>query len=432
MSIFVRDKNYYLKYEKYLAPFAQKNCGFAITRINPNDPDSEPKLEGERTPFQLDRDKILHSRAFRRLMHKTQVLTITKGDHYRTRLTHVLEVSQIARSMAKLLGVNEELTEAIALGHDLGHTPFGHIGERTLHRIISGKEPISGGTIEFGGFKHNFQSVHIADNLEQWSLDDTGFNLTLAVRDGILKHTDLKFDGSIVQYPELKLLSFESDIPFTLEGQIVKLSDDIAQTTHDLEDGFRLGIIKVNHFIDYPLIEKVCNKVDISVDDLKSYDSRQLRSCLIGPMVGLLIHDSVAATIDNIKQNYPDGNYPEKQDKMVVSFSKTIDDDRKQLTKLIKELFITSMEVSTMDGRAEHIIKNLFSAYWEKPAQLPDLILKKYFSKKGIKTFSRIELRKHISQMHKDPCFARAVCDHIAGMTDNYAFSEYKKLYMPE
>jgi dGTPase len=432
MEFVLRDKDYYLKLEENLSPFAQRNTGLAIKRINPDDPECKPILEGERTPFQLDRDKILHSRAFRRLMHKTQVVTITKGYHFRTRLTHVLEVSQIARSIAKLLGVNEELTEAIALGHDLGHTPFGHIGERTLNFIISGKELIGEHSINFGGFKHNFQSVHIADNLEQWSMDDTGFNLTLAVRDGMLKHTGLTYDDKIVKYPELKLLTFDSDIPFTIEGQIVKISDDIAQTTHDLEDGYRLGIIKAEDFAPYPLIEEVCSKLDITATKLKSFDTRQLRCCIIGPMVGHLIHDCVSATVKNIEECYPDNKYPEKHVNKLVTFSNKVTNDRKQLAKLVTELFITSMEVSTMDGRAEHIIKNLFRAYWEKPAQLPDLILRKYFLKKGIKNFSRMDIPDKLSEMHQDQCFARTICDHIAGMTDNYAFSEYKKLYMPE
>lgn len=433
MKIELRDKYYYLKLEATLSPFAQRNTGDAIKRVDEFDLESHPDLEGERTPFQLDRDKIIHSRAFRRLMHKTQVVTITKGDHFRTRLTHVLEVSQIARSIAKLLGLNEELTEAIALGHDLGHTPFGHIGERTLHNIISGKIAFNREPAQcFGGFKHNFQSVYIADNLEQWALDDTGFNLTLAVRDGILKHTKLnQKGGDVVKYPELKYLTLENDIPFTLEGQVVKVADEIAQTTHDLEDGFRLGIIKVEHFIDNQLIMKVCDKVKVTIDDLRRFDTRQLRCYLIGPLVGLFIHDIIASTIEVLEAKYPDGNYPERYVDMVVTLSDSVGKDRKTLSKLVTELFITSMEVSIMDGRAEHIIKNLYRAYWDRPEQLPDLILKKYFANKGLK-FSRIDIGKHLFDMHKDSCFARVICDHIAGMTDNYAFTEYKKLFTPD
>lgn len=366
MDLQIRGKQFYLMAEDgNLAPYAQRNRGEAILRVDSNDPDSDPALEGERTPFQLDRDKIIHSRAIRRLMRKTQVLSISKGDHFRTRLTHVLEVSQIARSLAKLLGLNEELTEAIALGHDLGHTPFGHVGERTLHRIISGELLKSEGIPNFGGFKHNFQSVHIVDNLEQWSVDGTGFNLTLAVRDGILKHTKLKYDkkDDVVQYPELKLLSLESDVPFTLEGQLVKLADDIAQTTHDLEDGFRLGIINIEHFVKLPIMEKVCKKVHIKTSNLKYFDARQIRGYLIGPLVGLFIHDCALATIENIKKQFSSGLYPAKYDNMIACLSQEVDNDRKNIADIIDELFVTSLEVSTMDGRAEYLVKNLFLAY---------------------------------------------------------------------
>ncbi|MEW6687271.1 MAG: dGTP triphosphohydrolase [Candidatus Edwardsbacteria bacterium] len=365
-------------------------------------------------------------------MHKTQVLTTTKGDHFRTRLTHTLEVSQIARSIAKLLGLNEELVEAIALGHDLGHTPFGHVSERVLNRIISGKTDISGKN--FGGFKHNFQSVRIADHLEQWALDNVGFNLTLVVRDGILKHSTLKSkktDPEPVRYPDLKLISLETDIPFSIEGQVVKISDDIAQITHDLEDGFRLGIIKINDFSSCQLVETVCENFSIPSQRLTQFDTRQLRSHLIGPMVGFLIHDAAQATLAKIQEKFKTGPYPYSFEEMYVTFSMGTENAAMELKNIINDLFVTSLQVSTMDSRAEYLVTQLFKAYWRTPAQLPDLILSKYFHRLGM-TFSRRSLNQYKRKMHNDPYFARAICDHIACMTDNYAFTEYKKLYLPE
>lgn len=193
--------------------------------------------ECKRDPFQRDRDRIMHSRAFRRMMHKTQIFNANKGDHFRNRLTHTLEVSQIARSIGKTLGLNDELIEAIALGHDLGHTPFGHIGEKTLHRVLMHGDGVEG--VKIGeGFKHNFQSLRVVDDLETRCDDYPGINLTLAVRDGILKHTSrdgilkhtsLKRDGILIAFPEGHFENIDlNKVSCTFEGQVVALADEIA------------------------------------------------------------------------------------------------------------------------------------------------------------------------------------------------------------
>ena len=422
-----RYKSFYLKSEEALAPYAQKNEGLAVKRIYP---ESE-KLIGQRLDFQLDRDKIIHSRAFRRLMHKTQIVHNNQGDHLRTRLTHTLEVAQIARSISKILGLNEELTEAIALGHDLGHTPFGHIGERTLHQILSGELLADNKIMNFGGFKHNFQSVHIADNLEQWADDNVGFNLTLAVRDGILKHTEISYSEEIVKYPDFKYISLLNDIPFTLEGQVVKIADEIAQLTHDIEDGKRLRILDSDDFIDSILVRKVARRYKVTASKIKNYDTRQLRCHIIGPMVGYLIDNVVTTTLRNLENEFGHKNFPRSFDKQYVSFGQiSIAND--QLKEMVKDMVINSLEVSRMDSRAKYLIKKLYRAYWANPSQLPDLILTKYFNQIGQEKFSRKALHKQINSMHEDKNFARAICDHIAGMTDNYAFLEYTRLYMPE
>ncbi|WP_451919113.1 dGTP triphosphohydrolase [Thermoanaerobacter ethanolicus] len=216
------------KIDDTLASYAVKNLNKNIRRryseniINEND---------NRTCFQHDRDRIIHSRAFRRLRSKTQVFLSAKGDHYRTRLSHTLEVSQIARSIARVFSLNEDLVEAIALGHDLGHTPFGHIGERILNEILSGDKMI---TQKCGGFKHNYNSLKVVDSFEKSYNDFRGLNLTNYTREGILKHTNLYFNGSRIYDPKLDLdeLNTDLDVPTFLEGQVVAIADEIAQITH--------------------------------------------------------------------------------------------------------------------------------------------------------------------------------------------------------
>lgn len=423
--------NDYLQRENAcLKPYATKSQGGAVQRVY-----SEP--DDERLPFQKDRDKIIHSRAFRRLMHKTQVITSTTGDHCRTRLTHTLEVSQIARSISKRLGLNEDLTEAIALGHDLGHTPFGHIGERTLNSILTGKIKISNKEIPIAGdFNHNYQSVYLTDQLENWCSSVRGMNLSLAVRDGILKHTKLrKKDGKPFSYPKLDLLSLDSEVPVTLEGQVTKIADDIAQVTHDLEDGYRLKIIKPSDIVSSTLVKRIAQEMSLNLKNIDSFDNEDLRCNLVGPMVGYLIHDVSENTIRNLDTEFSNKNYPELYDRFFVEFSNNssflIKDEIKELKDSITNLYITSREVSTMDGRAEYIITKLFKAYWEHPSYLPDTTLKVYFHNKNIGPFSRLLLNK-TTNMQTDADFVRLICNHIAGMTDTYAFAQYKKLYMPE
>ena len=214
------------------------------------------------------------------MMHKTQIFNANMGDHYRNRLTHTLEVAQISRSIGKVLGLNDELIEAIALGHDLGHTPFGHIGERTLdgilHNGLNTNIPATGGR-----FKHNFQSLKVVDQLETRCEDYAGINLTLATREGILKHTKTAYAGEgFLHYPELDFSNIDLSAPsFTLEGQVVAISDEIAQCTHDLEDGVRSKIISFSDIQNYPLVLQVIKKYDIFIPRstvTPTYDTRNL------------------------------------------------------------------------------------------------------------------------------------------------------------
>jgi dGTPase len=303
--------------KKSTKKFAAKSSSELLNKRRNNEVDQRMIDDEEieyRLPFQRDRDRIIHSRAFRRLMHKTQIFNANKGDHYRNRLTHTLEVSQIARSISKNLGLNEELTEAIALGHDLGHTPFGHIGERTLHLLISGKieDELNLNKSNHGGFKHNFQSLQIIDNIEKRTHKYKGLNLTLAVREGILKHTGSKIkipkknrsidsnEKDNVEYNSLDLTDINIDKPsFTLEGQVVAISDEIAQCTHDLEDGIRAKIIRLSDIEDDKLVKLVCDKYKITLN--KQLETVDIRNSLIRIMIGFLINDVCNTTEKNIR-----------------------------------------------------------------------------------------------------------------------------------
>lgn len=439
------------KEEVYLSEFAAKSSSPVITKRYINE-----KIEDTieyRLAYQRDRDRIVHSRAFRRLMHKTQVFNANLGDHYRNRLTHTMEVNQIARSISKYLGLNDELTEAIALGHDLGHTPFGHIGERTLHLLISGNIKDNDGEFnhnEFGGFKHNYQSLQIVDNIEKRTNEYNGLNLTLAVREGILKHTDskiripkdiasrnfLKSEKVEVNYSTLNLEGISIDKPsFTLEGQVVGIADEIAQCTHDLEDGLRAKIISLKDLENNKFIKEICLDRNIVLRDLK--ETVDVRNTLIKYMVGELINDVCDTTYkklcelkekDSIPQYTSIGDVYKEQ---IVSFSDDKKKLHKELSSLITKLVIASQQVTQSDLKAEYIIKRLFKGYFNHPQQLPDYILNRYFIKKG-KEFNRFNIEDNIEQLKKDSEFVRLICDHIGSMTDQYASREYKKLYEPE
>lgn len=405
----------------------------------------------KREPYQRDRDRIIHSRAFRRLMHKTQIFNANKGDHYRNRLTHSLEVSQIARSIGKGLLLNDELIEAIAIGHDLGHTPFGHVGERTIHMILTGetfdREDIAIPGNE--GFKHNFQGLQIVDNIETSSDEYDGMNLTLAVREGILKHTGRKIkidivkeDGTsiqredIVRYGCLNLKSIDIDKPsFTLEGQVVAIADEIAQCTHDLEDGIRANIISIKNLKEIELVKKIIADRKINIDKINT--TVDARNILIKVMVGYLIDDVYSASKANLEKKYRDNELPKFKDmndvynEELIIFSKDIKGLVKSLSKQIVQWILVSQQISQSDSKAEYFIKQLFKAYYKHPLELPDYILQRYYSKIG-KEYNRVRVREDIARLHKDMDFVRLICDHIGSMTDQYVEREYRKLYLPD
>lgn len=415
--------------EKYAAP---NNSTFLINREH-----IEKEEQGlyKREEFQRDRDRILHSRSFRRMMHKTQVFNANRGDHFRNRLTHTLEVSQIARSIGKILDLNDELIEAIALGHDLGHTPFGHIGERILNNLLSSN--ILNGIVPINEtFKHNFQSLRVVDKLETRCEKYLGINLTLAVREGILKHTKTTLkDGTNITYPNANLTNIDLKLPsFTLEGQVVAIADEVAQCTHDLEDGVRSKIIDFRDVLSYKLVNIVMKEYSLEPNSHTETPAYDTRNYIIKNMVGYLINDICEESTKRI------GIYYEKfspsfktlndvyKDKC-ISFSKNIETLVEDLCTKLNSQVICSEQISVSDARSEYIIKQLFKAYYTHPKQLPDYVLKKYCHAQGI-NFDRLALKD--SMLISDSNFIRAICDHIAGMTDQYASREYMRLYTPE
>ncbi len=358
-----------------------------------------------RNDFSKDRDRILFSKAFRRLEHKAQVYSHVKGDHFRTRLTHTLEVMQISRSIARNLGLTEDLTEAIALGHDIGHTPFGHVGEEVLDEIMRGNDPLGGKLkykIDFLGFKHNYFSLKILDIIEKKYKDINGLNLTWQVLEGILKHTSINKNGKIwnidrfIQKDHKKIIKDYMNydkFSVTLEGQIVAVADEIAQRQHDLDDGLRdkdLGlryepvIKKLSVFIDETIQE--CEIKGIKVDNfqielLKELKNRLItystdpdneykRTVLIRDVIDYFIRDVTLNSIKNIcKYVVSSDRYVNKE---LITLSKASQIFDKKIEDYIKNIILNSYNVNRFDGKAKYLLRQLFKAYYTNPRQMPE------------------------------------------------------------
>jgi dGTPase len=404
--------------EERLAVFASKSAR-AVRPYGPARP-----MEGDvRTEYARDRDRIIHSRAFRRLKHKTQVFIPYEGDHFRTRLTHTIEVSQIARSAARALGLNEDLTEAIALGHDLGHTPFGHSGERVLDRLLRASHPMA------GGFKHNYQSVRVVDRLEK-RYDDPGLNLTHDVREGIFKHTTWKRNLPFpLEFPEG--LRFESG--GTLEAQIVNWSDEIAQQTHDLEDGLPLT--------EEEAIEALEISRFVRGARTAGRDRAARRASLIRGMIGVLTADLVETSRGRIEAWLEKNGvttadqFYQRKDRLpgdLVAFSERGRRDYRELKEFVYRHVIHSFPVSRNDGHARRVITGIYNAYRENPRLLPDYVLLGLHEEIGVRFLREVALKDIDREVAENyfprPEFYRAIADHIAGMTDSYCNAEYKEL----
>ncbi len=379
-----------------------------------------------RTAYVRDRDRIIHSRAFRRLKHKTQVFIPYEGDHFRTRLTHTIEVSQIARSVARALSLNEDLSEAIALGHDLGHTPFGHSGESVLDRLLRESHP------ETGGFKHNFQSVRVVDRLEK-RYDEPGLNLTDDVREGILKHTNWS-----VSFPFP--LDFREGLCLesggSLEAQLVNWSDEIAQQTHDLEDGLPLAEEEAIEALEALEISRFVRSSRPSGRDRASR-----RAALIRGMIAALTGDLIETSRGRIGRWAEENGVrdPKAFDARraslpgdLVGFSETGRRWYRELKDFVYRHIIHSFPVSRHDGHARRVIAGLFAAYRDNPRLLPDDVLAGLAPVLGVRYLREVALKdledEVAARYRTRPEFYRTIADHLAGMTDSFCNAEYRDL----
>ena len=348
-----------------------------------------------RTPYQRDRDRIIHSSSFRRLKHKTQVFVNTEGDHYRTRLTHSMEVSQIARTLARYLGVNEDLSETLSLSHDLGHTPFGHAGEEVLRDCME----------KYGGFNHNIQTLRIVTFLENRYYKFYGLNLTIETLDGLAKH-----NGPVKNLiPYKKILNkdfFNEKINFknfpSLEAQIASISDDIAYNNHDLEDGLRAGLFSIKKITSIPHVSKLVKK---HLKNIKNYRKEIITSQIVRDLINFMVMDVINNTKKNLKRANPQSlSDVYKQNSLIVDFS----DKMKMIDCQIKDFLRINMynnkKVISNTNKGKKIIRDLFVYLIKNP--------KKYISK----------------QLFENEKKERVIADFIAGMTDRYAINLHKKI----
>ncbi len=350
---------------------------------------AHPEAEADfRTCFQRDRDRILHTNAFRRLEYKTQVFVYSEGDYYRTRLTHTLEVAQIGRSLAIALGANEALVEAICLAHDLGHPTFGHAGEHTLNALMA----------DHGGFDHNQQSLRIVETLERRYPEFDGLNLSWEVLEGIVKHE--------TDYDVADATRFSPNLRGTLEAQLANPADELAYSAHDLDDGLYAGMIAPEDLQGLALWEEVRESVGWDGTGFNT----MWRHRIVRRLLGLLIDDAIAATTDRLLATAPVSSQAlQALPQNVVTLTPDMLDKLAELKRFLLERLYRHPRVMRMQIKAERIITALFRAYTEEPRQLP------YSEQAKL----------------KDQPLHRVVCDYIAGMTDRYALQEYAKLFDP-
>lgn len=408
-----------------------------------------------RSSFSRDRDRILYSKSFLRLRGKTQVFMLHKNDYIRTRLTHTLEVAQIARTIGIALGLNLELIEAIAFGHDIGHTPFGHVGERTLEQIIKGDGSISDSK---RGFKHNLQALRLFCELEKGAdfPNSLGLNLTKYTLWGIAHHSSIKAhldqNNNVIKpletdYPIYDTYLNKIDAYWSFEGYIIAVADEIAQRHHDIEDGLRYGIVKRKELLDeisrfsnlLRIQEKECmRRLNEGIDTLEEPVFNALFARLV---VNLYVTDVINNTKLNIKkfeeefeierlQDFHNKKQDITEDKYinVVSMSPQLLQYDSAFHDFLKKRVLSSYQAQAMDGKAKYIVRKLYEAFTNNPDQLPDTSLFSYAQLQGLgHTISRAEILEHkydnVELMH------RCIADYIGGMTDQFAYDEFDRLY---
>jgi dGTPase len=340
-----------------------------------------------RTAFQRDRDRILHTTAFRRLEYKTQVFVNHEGDHYRTRLTHTLEVAQIARTLARALFLNQDLVEGIAMAHDLGHTPFGHSGEHALHELM----------IHRGGFNHNTHGLRIVEVLERRYPDFPGLNLTWELREGIIKHA--------TEYDTPEAGEYEPRQRATLEAQVINVADEIAYNTHDLDDGLRSGLIRPRQLRDLELWQEALSDLGIR-QEFTQMDRHRIIRYLVNREVTDVVDTTATCIAEADPQSVEDVR---RQSDDLVTFSEVLRSKNRQLKDFLMSNLYRHWHVMRMQEKAQRMLTRLFEAYIEEPRQLPENIQ---------------------SQIGPEE-LERVVCDYVAGMTDRYALQEYRTLFDP-
>jgi len=368
-----------------LAPYA----ALSATSRGRSFPEPVP---GGRSEFQRDRDRIIHSTAFRRLEYKTQVFVNHEGDLFRTRLTHSLEVAQIGRTIARNLRLDEDLVEAIALAHDLGHTPFGHAGQDELNGCMK----------DYGGFEHNLQSLRVVDMLEERYAEFDGLNLTFETREGILKHCSPQNAATLSEVGA----RFLNDKRPSLEAQVANLADEIAYNNHDVDDGLRSGLITLEQLAEVSLFARHLKIVRDLYPDLAD---RRLIHETVRRMINTLALDLISQSTQNITAAAPRSIDDVREAPPLIAFSPSIREEQQELKRFLRAQLYRHYRVMRMSSKARRIIRELFQAFLDDARLLPPQYQEK-------------------AQQDKP----RAIADYIAGMTDRYAIREYRRLFTVE
>jgi dGTPase len=376
-----------------LAPYAIEDSDFRARQF------AEPP-PAYRSEFQRDRDRIVHSTAFRKLIYKTQVFVNHEGDLYRTRLTHSLEVAQIARTIARALRVNETLTEAISLAHDLGHTPFGHAGQDALNECMR----------PYGGFEHNLQSLRVIDVLEEQYADFPGLNLTFDTREGILKHCSLNNARTLGALGE-RFIRREQP---SLEAQIANLADEIAYNNHDVDDGLRAGLLTIDGLRE---VEIFCRHHDTVSARYPELSGKRLVHEIVRRMIAELVSDVIEATQAGIATaKITSAKSVRARSELLVVFSASLQTQHIELKRYLNSHLYRHYRVLRMTTKAREVVQSLFNALFDTPELMPP----EYASNAD-----------HTQQQAGDSGRARVVADYIAGMTDRYAILEHSRLFNP-
>jgi dGTPase len=367
-----------------LAPYAMRS-GDSRGRVHA---ESE---HPSRMVFQRDRDRIIHSTAFRRLEYKTQVFVNHEGDYYRTRLTHTVEAAQVTRTLARMLALNEDLAEAVALAHDLGHTPFGHAGERTLDRLMT----------DYGGFEHNAQSLRIVDVLEERYPKFRGLNLSWEVREGIVKHS--------TRYDRPQVVEFGAESAPCLEAQIVDFADEVAYTAHDVDDGLQSSLIDNDELLTVPVWADAWREATKAVGQ---GTEKVVRYQAVRRLIDWMVTDLAETLEARIAREGIDSLAAVRRVKpRLIEFSPEMAERHRALKSFLYDRLYHHHRVTRMTQKADRIMSALFEVYMHEPRQLPPHVTGR--------------------TVGEDETMPRVIADYIAGMTDRFALEEYKKLFDP-